>query len=316
MAETITTLHAVPYVVPAASYNLTVTDDLGAGRTVVWNPSGTARTYRPFLAFTGGGTPGTNSGTEADPDEPLTHLQTQLNAGGTPRWTVTLSTAALVTIGYQGNTTASITFPADLTLRNLLGWTTSGTGSLVGGQAAVATYQPMMLCASIARERDTGWVRVPQKFGGAEMPDGSVVGWGDGQHRARRAYDLRYHPPGTMPAGMTGANPAGALATPLYPALSTALAAPTRSTAGLSAFQTMLPWSVWETFAVSAGVRIGLAPGNFQALRAGTDTLFDDVYLALETIQATDADQPSTAGFAGRWDYRGVRVWFRAQMTR
>ncbi len=301
MANPLSSCFAQIYLLAATGYAWSVTD-LFSTRTVTINPGSAARYFRTYLALASGG--GTNAGTVASPDELLAHISTQLNAGtSATRWSLTMNAIGIVSFNYSGASTATIAFTTTQ-IRDLLGFT--GNISIVGPGSQTASYQPTHMAFFSSRPGPNVWQPIPAKIVGAEMPNGDVYSWRSSSCRMRRTFDL-----GLLARDIAMRGTIGDLSmdTPIYPAKS-------RWAAPSAALGTAPPWSVYELMRTSDGTRLGAAFGNFQAMAAGSDLLFDEVYWTLDTVRAMDQVSLVTPNLGTLYNWRNVSCFWKAQGTR
>lgn len=257
MMEDLCYLLAQPFTL--TQQDLTVTDDVGTGRTV----SLPAGTYRTLLAS------GTPTGTAADPWELLAKLEADL---GIASWTVEMLSTGLVRITYIGAGTGEIDLTT--TLRNLLGHTGSATiGPLATSATWTADRQPTH-CVFAAAAEDEGWQPGQGRAAVQEMPDGSVYGWQDGRTRLLRRLTLTMLPRDDAARTTLGSSSTPAIAEVTY-----------RLDPGDGAPGQAPPWSVPQTLATAVGARCGWTD-DLQAVIAGTATTCDIVYLGAESHTA------------------------------
>jgi hypothetical protein len=305
MTNALTSMLAVPYSLGAVAVIVT---DSGAGspRTATF----TAGVYRSFLALVAG-TAGVNAGTEADPFEFVKYLQYKLNNnGGLALWTCALGVDGRIAITYGGTGTGTVQWDGTGGTSKLVKYAAGHDAdiSLAAAASVTCTYQPLGCAFWSGSGNDTGWTGLPQKFAAAEMPDGVVYGVGDNRHGLVRSFDLR-HAPETWALRTTLATHS----TPMFASTKARSASPVRSPA--TAAQAP-PWSVEECFKTAASRRCGAALGNLQALIAGSDTVFEDVYLRPEMISAERAIRLSTPGYAALRDWAKVDLNWYATMAR
>ncbi|HEY6017242.1 MAG TPA: hypothetical protein VIU16_10680 [Gaiellaceae bacterium] len=269
--------------------------------------------YRQFLAYVSGGTPGFNSGTEADSHEWGKFLQYGLNNSGAlanytvsmgtdGRWSIRNNTGSPATITMDGSVVAAQTTSKIVAV--MTGFTTTVL-TIAAGATATAEQQPFGFCCAIGRENDTGRAALPAKTVGAEMPDGSVYVWTDDQHRTARTFDLLF-----LPKDATAKAALSAAGTPLFPTTITKEKTPSLTPTTTYA----LPWSVYETVRTGGGKRLGYTT-QFQQMVAGSVLDFVDGYFDLATLNAAAPNKPYGT-WDQRWRWNGVALLTRAVATR
>jgi hypothetical protein len=301
MAETLSSCIAVPFTF-SGTQTVTVTDSgTGSPRTFAMDSG----TYRTFLAQTGTGTPGLNSGTEADPRETIALLEHYLNdgAGGT-LWSAVMTADGFVKItNIAAGPGAEIDFTSADGLAAALGFHPSGFSLHVdliinNGASHTADYPPMFFGATISRPNDTGESPLPQAFASSTTADGQVIGWGDNTRVVTRKWDARFHP--NTWSDRTTLSAAG---TVMKPTTLAQAQSPSRVADGDF---TKLPWSFQETIQCAAAVKIAVAHANFQELVAGSDHTFDVCYLDADTINAQRPVRLTSPNNGARRDYVGI----------
>jgi hypothetical protein len=140
----------------------------------------------------------TNSPTGLSIDSPINLLKTvrvALNGGITlpGNYEVALMPTGLVGIYNAAPSPATLTFNSS-ELAYALGFTSVGPHTVPGSNWLYSDYQPTHCLFSYAREEDTGWQSKGQIYAVADLPDGTVYGWGNGSARFTRKCNLKYHP--------------------------------------------------------------------------------------------------------------------------
>lgn len=272
MAE-ITTAFMMPFKFPASSYDIVAVDVYGTHtRTII------VSTLWHIIEFSDTPTP---SGTS--PEKPINLLklvETELNSGGS-NYLVQLSPNGLVGIyNGSGTTNASLTFSSTV-LAYALGFTSVGPHLIDKHTWIFSDYQPTHCLYAYSREGDTGWQSKGQIYAVADLPDGTVYGWGNGSARFTRKFNLKYHPKDVD--GVVGIL---SNITPAYPSLQyneVQWKYPTTSP-GLRP-----PWTVHNflnsAISTGQGSIIAACLGNFQTNIAGTDLRFERVSLSAESIK-------------------------------
>ena len=254
MAKLPRTMIALP-VRWTGAFNATVSDDVGAGRTVAVI-SGALWT-RVFLAPSTGGT------SETAPTDLLRHVEAQLNAGG-GSWAVTLRDTGRVRIAYNGSGTGSITWGASSAVRNALGIT--GNLSLPSGTYEDGDYLPAHCWYPYSLDNDSGFRAEHSLAVGAMLSSGQVVAYDEGVQLVDRAFRVRF-----APASETVRSAKGWYSHPYWPPED----ATTRRTAPtIASASTPVAWTVHETLSCALGLRVAYVIANLQDLIAATSSRY------------------------------------------
>lgn len=130
-----------------------------------------------------------------DPQDLLKVIEVALNGGSLfpGNYEVFLAPTGLVGIFNAAPTPATLTF-SSVQLAYALGFTSIGPHTVPGSGYLYSNYQPTHCLFSYAREEDTGWQSKGQIYAVADLPDGTVYGWGNGSARFTRKCNLKYHP--------------------------------------------------------------------------------------------------------------------------
>lgn len=273
MAE-ITTAFFMPFKYPLTSYTILAVDVLGTNTRTVggllnWN----------IIEFAVNPSP--TGGLISDPINLLKTIETALNAGG-GQYRVSLGSDGLVKfINLNLVNPFSITF-SSTDLAYSLGFTSVGPFAAGPGATVSAEYQPTHAFYSFAREEDMGWQSKGQIFAVADLPDGTVYGWGNGQARFIRRANFKYHPKDVNDVTGILSN-----ITPAYPSI---VYNPTQWKSPSNVPTLRPPWTA-HNFLNSAikngqGSIIMACFGNFQTNIAGTDLKVEQVTLNAESIRA------------------------------
>lgn len=180
------------YYITAVDFNGTNNRNVQVAAAAV-PPSTPEKPYWMIISFAS-----TNSPTGLSIDSPINLLKTvrvALNGGslfpGT--YEVFLAPTGLVGIYNSNANPATLTFSSSQ-LAYALGFTTVGPHTVPGVGYLYSDYQPTHCLFSYAREQDTGWQSKGQIYAVADLPDGTVYGWGNGSARFIRKCNLKYHP--------------------------------------------------------------------------------------------------------------------------
>lgn len=299
MAKLPRNLIALPVRWASAALNATVTDDVGAARTVAVKGAGVLWT-RTFLAPTSGGS------SESAPTDLLRYVQGQLNAGG-GSWTISMQDTGRVRIAYGGSGTGSITWGSSSPMRNALGF--AGNVSLPSGTYDDSDYLPAFCWLLHTIDNDTGPRSEPSHLVGARHADGTVTAWSEGVTSLDRSFRARF-----CPSTETVRTAKGWYATPYFPPDD----APTRRTAP-SATPEDCPtaWTVHETLSCAHGLRLAYSIGSLQDLIAGSTTRYDVGALDPESARTRDQRAALTVpAYTSLVDVPGVTLTWITTETR
>lgn len=287
MAEKITTVICQTFLVSGTLEN-TVTDTVGAGRTVTVNPTDvTSRgTYYRIALVPVSGT----GASEALAQHLLAHCETQFGSD----WSWAINSDGFVTVTYDGASgTGSITW--NTTLRNLLGFSSDISGLAIGA-TATASYHPLFVFYAIS-QTSKGWQDIAARSAFAETGESEVYGWKESKRRMRRTSTFRYHP-----ATWAVRASEGAAATPVYPDVKARYLTPS-DVPGASLTP---PWSLMDFKGTAPGRRCSAIFGEFQGVFTGATTTFDEVMVGLATISRDESTEPSESNWPARFDWRDV----------
>jgi len=276
MAKLPRNMIALPVQWASAALNATVTDDVGASRTVAVKGAGVLWT-RTFLAPTSGGS------SESAPTDLLRYVQAQLNAGG-GSWTISLRDTGRVRIAYGGSGTGSITWGSSSPVRNALGF--AGNVSLPSGTYDDSDYLPAFCWFLHTIDNDSGYRPQHSMLVASRQSNGLVTAWDEGYQSLDRSFRARF-----CPATETVRTAKGWYATPYWPPDD----APTRkSVPSIDPASTPAAWTVHETLSCAPGLRLAYALGTLQDLIAGSTTRFDVGALDPDSIRGR-ADRAALA---------------------
>lgn len=267
----------------STSYDLTVTDDQGIGRTVTLGTLSTTTWWRTFLASAA--SPSTPSTDQAAPKRLLDHIAARLNAGGPDIWVLNVNTDGLVVFNYSGVVRAgTIVFPSD-DVRAPLGHV-ANVACAMGG-TSTAPYLPAHSVQFLNLTATDGWTRTPGFVAAARRPGGTVYGWSDRRTGRRKVFATQF-----IPFDWTKRTTLGAAASPMWPNDTTRYTQPS-SAAGVS-----LPWSVHDFLSTCLGQRCGALLGTFQRVLTGSVTTYDVISVDPDTLQRSDVQKIEVAD----WD--------------
>ena len=274
----ITTAFMMPFKFSTDIYTILAVDVYGTHTRTITVGSDAITLWWHIIEFANTASP---SGISIDkPINLLKTVETALNAGGS-NYLVQLSPNGLVGIYNDSTTTgASLTF-SSTDIAYALGFTSVGP-HLIGKHTWIfSDYQPTHCLYAYSREEDTGWKSKGQIYAVADLPDGTVYGWGNGSARFTRKFNLKYHPKDVD--GVVGIL---SNITPAYPSLqynAVQWKYPTTSP-GLRP-----PWTVHNflnaAISYGQGSLIAACFGNFQTNIDGTDLRFERVSLSAESIK-------------------------------
>lgn len=270
----ITTAFFMPFKFPATTYTILAADALGANTRTV-----TVGTLWHIIEFAESASP---SGlTVEKPINLLKAIEGSLNPSGT-QYSIYLGSDGLIKIrNNSASATITITF-GSINFAYTLGFISVGPHFINTSSTLSSDYQPTHCLFSYAREEDTGWQSKGQIFAVADLPDGTIYGWGNGSARFTRKSNFRYHPKDvTYVTGLLSN------ITPAYPSIQynqTQWKFPTISPI------LRPPWTIHNFLNAAInngqGSIIAACFGNFQENIAGTDLSFEQVTLNAESIKA------------------------------
>lgn len=130
-----------------------------------------------------------------DPQDLLRVIEVALNGGSLfpGNYEVFLAPTGLVGIYNSNANPATLTFSSSQ-LAYALGFTSVGPHTVPAIGYLYSDYQPTHCLFAYAREQDSGWQSKGQIYAVADLPDGTVYGWGNGSARFTRKCNLKYHP--------------------------------------------------------------------------------------------------------------------------
>jgi len=268
MAEIQTAL-IMPFKFPTTGYTASVVDAAGTN----------TRTFIPLsqwyiMEFSINASP---AGTVADPINFLKHLEVEL---GVSRYEIKLSNLGFITIRNLTSTAATLTF-GTTAIPYALGFQ-SNVISVPALSTVTSTYQPTHCVFAFSRENDTGWQSKGQIFAVADLPDGSVYGWGNGTARFTRKFNLKYQPKDYNYVTGNLNN-----VTPAYPSIKDNSAQWKNPTDDPTV---KAPWSIHQFLNSCVnngqGKIIAACFGNFKNNIDGSDYTFEQVSLSAESIKA------------------------------
>lgn len=180
------------YQITAVDFNGTNTRQIQVAQPAV-PPSTPENPFWMIIAFRDTTTP--TGLTVDDPQDLLKVIEVALNGGSLfpGNYEVFLAPTGLVGIYNSNANPATLTFSSSQ-LAYALGFTSVGPHTVPGVGYLYSDYQPTHCLFAYAREQDTGWQSKGQIYAVADLPDGTVYGWGNGSARFTRKCNLKYHP--------------------------------------------------------------------------------------------------------------------------
>jgi hypothetical protein len=303
MAETITTALNATFAL-TTSYNLTVTDDQGVGRTVTIGTAATTTYWR--IAIAGAASPATPSTTAGSPKRLLDHIAAKLNAGGSDIWLLSVTTSGFVNIAYSGVVRAG-TIELGSVPRNLLGFADATPDiSVPMGGSQTATHYPSHSAYFLGPANATNWRDTPPLCSISEGRDGSSYSLTDTMGLREYTFDGLYHPTKWSDRTVLGISATASSATPIYGDSS-------RYKTRSAAAGVTPPWGLTDFMfaclsngATADMAKCGAVIGTFQSVVGGSVTTFDEVYVSAETLTKSKPQVPSIANWSARMNWPGI----------
>lgn len=251
--------------------------------------------YRILAAKTASG-----AGTLANPHELLHRVEMLLN---TARWRVRMQSSGRVRITYVGTGSATLDITDCLTVMFLLGFDSSLGGLTVNFAATNAYVEganlPTHAIFAVACWPDSGWVRLPARVIGKELPTGVVSAWGDRIQGLARDLEITF-----APHDWTWATANGAAGTPMFPTDTTRQIDPSASEPAQVG-----PWSILDQLGNQVTQRWGCVFGTLQDVIAGTDTAFEVCSVRLSSLRAEGSNKPTVSDYDRRWNQSLALRW-------